>query len=77
MGDGSHLENETVANDGGWPRKEGSIIRPKRRAERSFFGGGNRFAGGGSFANILGPIIDDTREVKQVLLGEFRIQEDV
>ena len=31
MGDGSHLEIETVPNEGRWPKDEESIIRPKRR----------------------------------------------
>ena len=54
-----------------------SIIKSKRRAESSSSAQEIYLGGGYSFANMLKSGIGDTAGANMVLLGEFKIQEDV
>ena len=68
MGDVSHLESETIPNEGTRRKSEESIIRPRRRA-----GGGSSeeeidLGGGYSFVRMMSSSIGNTHGVNIVLL---------
>ena len=38
MGDGARIERESIPNEGKWPKKGDSVIRPKRRGASGSLG---------------------------------------